>query len=151
MNFIKSHWFGMLIGLWMFLFIALVGIVIFAPHHDAKNRGFAFCTHNLADDLISCDKATLCTMNAILNNTWCDIKIICQSFNDWIDNKHPYPWSGYLFEPEQLHSSYFDEEEVKEYMQEYPDTLEEMVELKKLRKDMEDAQNKDITKERFIP
>ncbi|MBR4105916.1 MAG: hypothetical protein IKK52_01275 [Alphaproteobacteria bacterium] len=151
MNFIKHHWFGALLGLWMVLFIGLVGIVLAAPHYDAQNRGFAFCTQNLADNLADCERESLCSMQAVLDNTWCDIKIIAKSFTDWIDGKNPYPWSGYIFEPEQPRPSYFDDEEIKAYLKEYPDTLDEMERLKNLRKDMENAQDKDSSIEKFIP
>lgn len=145
MSFIRKHWFGFLIGCWFLLLSFFVAIILYAPHHDAKNRGFAYCTQELIEKIGNCENAGLCVAGAILHNTWCDIGIIKQSFVDWLDNKHPYPWSGYVFKPELplAQSAYFDENEIREYMQKYPDTLQYMENLKQLRKDLENAQNKE--------
>lgn len=145
MKFLKTHWFGILLSCWFLLLSLFVVIVILSPHHDAENRGFAYCTHGLIEKIGNCENAGLCVAGAILHNTWCDIGIIKQSFVDWLDDKHRYPWSGYIFKPELpvAQSAYFDENEIKEYMQEYPDTAQEMEKLKQLRKDMENARNEE--------
>ena len=149
MNFIKSHWFGILICLWLVLFVAMMVVVLIAPHNDAKNRGFAFCTHNLINTLENCNRKIICSTKAITDNTVCDIKIITNSFYKWLKGDNRFPWSDYIFSPEKSFS-YIDEEERKEYLNEFPDTLEEMEKLKQLRKDMEDAQNEYISKEEII-
>lgn len=149
MKFIKSYWFGVLIGLWMFLFITMVVLVLVAPHHDAKNRGFAFCTQDLVDGLAQCNNSSLCGLKAILKNTWCDVAIIAKGCGDWIKGEQPYPWSNYIFEPELKQNSYVDDAEVKEYLEQYPDTIAEMERLKQIRKDMEHAQNSEISDEKF--
>ena len=149
MNFIKSHWFGLIIWLWLVLFAILTAIVLVSPHHDAKNRGFAYCTQNLVDDLNDCNQKISCSVKVILNNTICDIKIIYAGITAWIDGKQNTPWDNYIFTPE-LPSSYIDEEERQEYLKEYPDTLAEMARLKILGKDLENVQDENINIEDFI-
>lgn len=151
MNFIKNHWFGLAIWIWVIAIAMLMIVVLISPHYDAKNRGFAFCTQQLVENLSECERKVACSFSAILNNTRCDVKIIYNSIIDWIDNKHAYPWSGFIFEVEILSDSLIDEEERQEYLEEYPDTLLEMEKLKKLGKDLENAQDEYISKKTIIP
>ncbi len=147
MGFLKEHWFGIIIGCWFFVLSLFVAVILIAPHQDAKNRGFVYCNQNFVEQISECNNANLCVVKAILYNTGCDITIIKQSFIDWLHHKHPYPWSGYIFDPEPLtdRSTYFDKDEIEEYLQEYPDTVQEMEKLKQLRKDLENAQNEEST------
>lgn len=149
MNFIKNHWFGALIWMWTIIFALFMAVVLLSPHHDLKNRGFTFCTQKLSEDLALCERFSLCTTKTIFYNTWCDIKVIAKSFRDWYDGKNAYPWSGFLFKPATIQQSFFDDEEIKEYMQEHPDTLAEMEQLKILGKDLENVQQENVSIKNF--
>lgn len=149
MKWVKDHWFGMIMWLWVVAVALVMVMVLLSPHYDAKNRGFAFCTQQLIEKLEECDKKIACSTVAVLDNTICDVKIIGKSFKEWVDGKHPYPWSGYIFAAEIPLSSFINEDERREYLEEYPDTLAEMEKLKFLRKDLENAQNKHNDEKKF--
>lgn len=137
----KNDWFLYLLLIFFCLFFVFVLIILISPHHDVKNRGLSFCTQNLINDLEDCSHKFACSANALWQNTKCDISIIIQGFENWIQDKQPNPWCNYIFEPELPLDSYFDKEEIEEYMKEYPDTKEQIKKLNKLRKDLENAQN----------
>jgi len=150
MNFIKAHWFGILIWIWLTLVFLFAALIVSAPHYDARNRGFAFCSQQLIDDLHSCNHSVFCSSEMIIRSTKCDLKVVAASFSDWMAGKHQYPWSGYIFVPELPQDYLIDEESRREYLKEYPDTAEEMLKLQQLRKDMENAQNQAVIKQEII-
>ena len=69
----------------------------------------------------------------------------------WIDDKQPTPWSNYLFEPEIDNTSFFDEEEITEYLKNNPDVKSEMRRLDVLRKDLENEENKQDFDQEVLP
>ena len=139
MSLIKRYWFGVVMGCLTSIFVVVLVLVIIAPKQDSKQRGFVKCTQNMVSQLIDCDKAVLCSMKAIVSNTLCDIKVINTGISKWLKGEQERPWSNYIFEPELPLASYFDKEEIDEYMKEYPDTKEQIKKLDKLRKDLENA------------
>lgn len=144
MSFIKKYWFGTTIGLFLAMFIVVLVLILISPKQDAKNRGFVYCTQNLIDDLIECDKQLWCTSKSILKNSWCDIHIIGQGLRNWVKGQQDYPWSNYIFEPELSQDSYVDEEARQEYLKEFPNTSLEMKNLLKLRKELENEENMQV-------
>ncbi|MBE6467500.1 MAG: hypothetical protein E7004_02795 [Alphaproteobacteria bacterium] len=151
MNFIKRYWFGGLLASVMGCFLLLFVLLVISPKQDAKKRGFIQCTQEMIDNLISCERKIWCSTKAIANNTYCDVKIIIQGFDLWLDNKQPKPWSNYIFEPEIEKNSFFDEEERAEYLKKYPDVKDEMIRLDKLRKDLENEENEQNISEEMLP
>ncbi len=140
MKLIKNYWFGGLIGIFLTCFVLLFAVILIAPKQDAKGRGFVACTQKMIDNLFECDKAFWCSIGAISENTLCDIKIIGKGLVDWSNKKQPYPWSNYIFEPEINVNPYIDEKEHKEYLAEFPQTVQEMIKLKELNKELENEQ-----------
>ena len=123
MTSIKTHWFGLLIGLWLLAFIVMLVLIVVSPKHDLKNRGFTYCTQNLISDLQDCDRAIICSTKAVTLSTWCDIKIIAQGLKLWYKGEQATPWSNYIFEPET--TRLFDDtndEDLADYLKENPDT-----------------------------
>lgn len=101
-SFIKEYWFGLLIS-----FILLVGFLFFllillAPRYDMQRRGFIPCTEALAQNLQSCPQEGKyrCILEGIMQNSWCDAKVIGSGFKLWLGGKQPAPWSNYIFKPE---------------------------------------------------
>ena len=152
MNFIKKHWFSGLLILIVCCFFALFLVLIISPKQDDKNRGFIKCTQQMVDELSDCEKKIWCSIKAIGNNTLCDIKIIAEGFTLWLDDKQPYPWSNYIFKPEIMETSVFDEEARKEYLKNHPNVEADMRQLDRLRKELENEENNDQTiSEEMLP
>lgn len=143
MSFIKTHWFGLISGVVVFVFMGVFVLVLLSPRQDAQKRGFIPCTHELADRLLNCesDKKISCLFGAILRNTWCDMKVIGQGVANWFDGKQKTPWSNYIFIPEAELSDVFDTETAKKYLKNNPSPAVEMQKLQKLNKELEDEIN----------
>ena len=150
MNLIKKYWFATIIGILLVFFGLLVGALILSPKQDLQNRGFVKCTQNLIDELSFCNRKIGCTIVAISENTWCDIKVFVLGFAGWINKNQPTPWSNYIFEPELPISQYVDEAEHKEYIKQNPDTDKEIEKLNILRKELENEQNDQIIDEKLL-
>ena len=140
MPFIKRYWFGGLVSLVLLFFFLLFVIILISPKQDAKNRGFISCTGQMIDDLLDCQRGIWCSTKAIGKNTLCDIKIIAEGVKLWIDKKQPTPWSNYIFEPEIIENSFVDEEARAEFLKNNPNVQKEMLQLDKLRKELENEQ-----------
>jgi hypothetical protein len=95
----------------------------------------------MVDNMYDCNREIWCSIKAISNNTFCDFKVILDGFNLWLNDKQDTPWSNYIFEPELPDSSFFDKEDLEEYLKNNPDIKAEMKRLDKLRKDLEDEEN----------
>lgn len=102
--FIKAYWFGLLTS-----FILLVGFLFFllvlvSPRYDAQKRGFISCTEQLSANISTCSAETKyrCIFGAIMQNSWCDIKVIGQGFSLWVKGQQKAPWSNYIFKPDIL-------------------------------------------------
>lgn len=142
MSFIKNYWFGTLTAILVTVFVVMLFLILLAPKQDAKERGFIPCTQNMVDDLISCERGIICSGKAILNNTWCDLKVIGKGINLWVKGEQQRPWSNYIFEADIPNPSFVDEEARQQYLKEHPDVFEEMKRLHKLRKELENEQNR---------
>ncbi|MBR1949203.1 MAG: hypothetical protein IKA30_05370 [Alphaproteobacteria bacterium] len=151
MNFIKRYWFGGLLAFIVCCFCLLFVLLIISPKQDAKNRGFVKCTQQMIDDVGNCNKAFLCSVKAIGNNTLCDVKVVTEGFKLWLDNQQPYPWSNYIFEPEIEKNPFYDDEGRDEYLKNNPNIKKEMIKLEKLRKELENEENKQNFDEEMLP
>ena len=128
-------------GMFMTAFMVMLLLIIISPKQDAKERGFVACTQNLLDDLIDCNHNVVCSTLAIVDNTWCDIKVIVKGAKEWIQGQQPKPWSNYIYEPEMSENQFVDEEARQKYLKRYPNTKEEMEKKHLLRKELENEQN----------
>ena len=90
-------------------------------------------------------------MKAIVNNTICDVDVVIEGVNLWIDDKQPTPWSNYIFVPQAEVSSFFDEQEHTEYLKKNPNVKNEMKRLNALRKDLEDEKDEQEFNEEMLP
>ena len=142
MNFIKRYWFGTLLISIICCFFTLFILLIISPKQDIQNRGFIKCTQQMIDNLYDCNRKVWCSIKAIGENTLCDIKVVSEGFDLWLNNKQPYPWSNYIFEPELDKNPYFDDEGRDEYLKNNPSIKAEMLRLDKLRKDLENETKK---------
>jgi len=118
-----------------------------APKQDLRGRGFIPCTEKMVEDLLECDRGIWCSTKAIFANNTCVFSVIGSGFSAWLKGKQSTPWSNYIFEPELFPKEYVDEEARQEYLRKYPDTKKEMERLHRLRKDIENENNKQIESE----
>ncbi len=139
MVFIKHHWFGLLSGAIVFVFMGLFMLVLLSPREDARNRGFIPCTQALAAQLLDCgeEQRIFCVAGAVLQNTWCDMKVVGAGFGGWISGNQAAPWSNYIFIPEKGSDAMFDEAARAEYLKNNPQPALEMEKLRQLNKELE--------------
>lgn len=145
MQFIKSHWFGLLTAILIFCFLVLFILVLLSPRQDARKRGFIPCTEAMAAQMMDCsnEKSHTCMLKSILGNSWCQIKVIGYGFKQWLKKEQPLPWSNYIFIPEQTElDENFDETARQEYFENNPDAVAEMLELKQLNEELENEQDR---------
>lgn len=137
MAFLKHYWFGILTGLIIFIGLVMFILILLAPRQDLQRRGFIPCTETMAGQLIACDRRIGCVLGTILDNSWCDIKVIGRGAKDWLAGRQTAPWSNYIFKPELPEDELFDQAAREEYFQNNPDAYQEMQELKKLNEELE--------------
>ncbi|MDR1026504.1 MAG: hypothetical protein LBL47_03800 [Lactobacillus sp.] len=128
-----KHWFTILIVLIVFFFAAFCLVISLSPREDLQNRGFIPCTHKLIDDLTFCDGMKLCSLKAILSNSYCDLKVIGTGIGKWAKGEQSSPWANYLFKPEYEEIS----EDLVEFYNDNPNIKEDMQRLKKMNEDLE--------------
>ena len=139
LNFIKYHWFGLIISIFLGLFFIEFFLVLFSPHQDSQNRGFVPCTYEMAEQIESCNNGKFCILKAIAQNYVCDGRVIITGFSDWMSGKQPRPWSNYIFTPDS--PQYEDDEKIDEYYQSNPDIASEMTDLKQKHDELENKKN----------
>lgn len=145
MQFIKTHWFGLLVSVVVFLFLCVFALVLAAPHQDEQKRGFVPCTEKMAEELHDCDRRNICVLGSVVKNTFCNIKVIGEGVKLWLTGRQPAPWSNYLFAPDVKRPSAVDdvepEESLEEYYRDTPDIAAEMENLKELNQQLENKDN----------
>lgn len=145
MNFIRYHWFGLLVSVIVALFLCQFLLVLIAPHQDEQKRGFVPCTEEMSEELHRCRSRNLCVLDAVVDNTFCNTGVIVEGFRLWVAGKQDSPWANYLFEPELNRPSAEDdvdaEASLDEYYRDVPDINAEMDELQKLNQQLENDDN----------
>ena len=142
MNFIKTHWFGLVTGIIIFFFFILFILVLLSPRQDNLRRGFIPCTEIMAENLLSCEENKFfCLIKSVVKNSWCDIKVVGKGIKLWAKGEQPAPWSNYIFTPELSSDAEYDEEAKTEYHKNNSDVKQEMQKLKKLNEELENEQN----------
>ena len=142
MRFIKHHWFGLIISLFMLAYLLVFVLVLFAPRYDEQKRGFIPCTEIMAEELIFCDSSAWCMLKTITKNTWCDTNVVAKGFGQWIKGEQKTPWANYLFEPQlpqqNIASDVEPEESLQEFYEQTPDIEASMQNLRKLNQELEE-------------
>lgn len=136
MTFLKQHWFGALISLLLAFYTIVFTLVIISPKDDLQRRGFISCTDDFVLETSACD-GSMCMISAVINNNFCNVHIIFSGLSSWIKGEQATPWSNYLFTPEIEDSEYEDDIELMEYYKNSPELREELEQLIKLNKELE--------------
>ena len=138
MNTMRRYWFGLTTGLFVLAFCLLFLLVLLAPRQDAQKRGFIPCTEKMAEHLLNCGENKIwCSLKVIVQNSWCDMKVVGHGFAAWMRGKQDMPWSNYIFVPEPVEDELFDAEARADYLKNNPAFAEEMLQLKKLSEELE--------------
>lgn len=139
MTFLKHHWFGLILSLFMLAYLLVFVLVLLSPRYDMQKRGFIPCTEAMAERLIDCDNGAWCMLKTIVRNGWCDAEVIGGGFRMWLRGEQKTPWAKYLFEPEQPRPD--DEPEADESLREFyaqtPDIEASMQNLRRLNRELE--------------
>ncbi len=143
-NFIKIHWFGLLLSVPTVLFFGVMALVFYSPRQDALKRGFIPCTQQLVKEVFACSEHKhWCMSKAIVKNTGCDFKVVFSGVKAWAEGKQSAPWSNYLFEPELPKTDLAeDDAAVQEYYAENPHSEEDMLKLQEDWNNLEQEWNK---------
>lgn len=102
LGFFKEYWFGMLTSLILLVGFLFFLLVLLSPRQDIQKRGFIPCTETLAQNILNCptDTKYRCIFAEIMQNSWCDIKVIGTGLTSWIQGRQSTPWANYIFRPE---------------------------------------------------
>ena len=148
MNFIKRHWFNLLMALIIVLSMGLTLLVAFSPKEDKLDRGFIPCSKLLAENVTSCKGNFWCTIKAVIKNSACDTKIIFNGLKMWVHGEQSAPWSNYFFEPDLSHLKNPLNENAELFYQENPNYLQDFEDLKQEHKKLEESIQHDETEKK---
>ena len=132
MTFLKHHWFGLILSLFMLAYLLVFVLVLLSPRYDVQKRGFIPCTEAMAERLIDCDNGAWCMLKTIVRNGWCDAEVIGDGFRMWLRGEQKTPWANYLFEPEPE-----ADESLREFYAQTPDIEASMQNLRHLNRELE--------------
>ena len=140
---LKKHWFLIVCSLIFGLYFAFLGLVFFAPHQDARSRGFVKCTTQMMQQLPLCQKSKIwCTFKIVIKNNYCDFKVVKEGFVLWLDGYEPKPWSYYYFTPTSHEPPVLENGALKEYYQTHQNIVQEMEDLNQKAIELEKQQEK---------
>lgn len=91
MTFLKHHWFGLILSLFMLAYLLVFVLVLLSPRYDVQKRGFIPCTEAMAERLIDCDNGAWCMLKTIVRNGWCDAEVISGGFRMWLRGEQKRP------------------------------------------------------------
>lgn len=137
MTWIKTHWFGLITGIFIFVCLILFILVLLSPRQDEQKRGFIPCTEMMAETMLDCNNGVGCMLKAVLSNSWCDAKVIGCGLKNWATGKQSAPWSNYIFIPVLPPEESFDDIAREEYLKNNPAFAEEMKQLQQLSEEIE--------------
>ena len=139
MNFIKYHWFNLLIALIIIFVMGFTILIALSPREDLQNRGFIPCTQELADTITSCQGNMWCSTKAIIKNSACDAKVIGDGIKLWIAGKQKTPWSNYIFTPDLTPTDDILQKNTELFYQENPNFLEDFAKVKQEHQKLEES------------
>ncbi len=137
MTFWRNHWFGLMVSVFMGLYVIVFLLVLMAPKQDAEQRGFVKCSVQLSENLQNCQASKWCMLKEVLRNGWCDVKVVAEGIKLWVQGEQPTPWANYFFQPVSEEPQMSDE--VMEYYKQHQAELaKSLKQLKKLNAELED-------------
>lgn len=138
LNFIKKYWFMGIIVLFIFLYLIVFLSVVFSPKEDKFDRGFIRCTKEMATQIVNNkNQSSFNLVSIIIENTYCDVKVMLKGFSNWIDGEQEYPWSNYFYEPMVEEKVEIQDEELSKFYEENPEILKDMETLNLKRQELE--------------
>lgn len=81
--------------------VYLSTVMYLSPRQDLQERGFIPCTKQLVFELSGCQNGKIgCPLKLLWQDMKCNIKVVGNGVNNWLNGTQPTPWANYLFEPE---------------------------------------------------
>ncbi len=101
-NTLKEYWFGILLLLFVVVFMLFIAIVAVAPHNDAKMRGFAPCTYQMVYELgqYGEEKHVGKVFSAVSDGYFCYAGVMADGIVVWLGGQQKTPWANYMFKAE---------------------------------------------------
>ena len=134
MNYIKQHWFSIMISAFMSYFLLIFILVVVSPQKDDLNRGFIPCSIAQSDKIISCENSgAMCILNGIIKGNLCYMKVFNIGIYNFITAKQPRPWSNYMFTPElklQENATKDQDDGLKELLKQKPTLITDIEKVK---------------------
>ena len=137
MNFWRNHWFGLLVSVFMGLYVIVFLLVLMAPKQDAEQRGFVKCSAAMYENLQQCSSSKACMLKEVLRNSWCDVKVVAEGIKLWAQGAQATPWENYFFQPLSTKPQ-MTPEALEYYKQNQAEFAASMAKLKKLNAELED-------------
>lgn len=141
MQFMKRHWFGLVMSLVILAYVSMFMLILASPKIDLQKRGFIPCTEKFIAEAHTCD-GSICLLKAVVHNSFCDFSVVGHGFAQWTKGKQPSPWSNYLFVPE---IDDINREEMKTIYGIDPNSATDMEKLKNANKELMDSLNKEYS------
>ena len=139
-KYIKKYWFGFLITVFVSFYLMVMSFVLLSPKQDNLNRGFIPCTQEMSQQILANKKQNPFTLaKIVINNTYCDTKVVLSGFANWIKGTQKTPWENYFFTPETNTTKQEKDEALEMYYKENPDYAKEMQELHEKRLALEES------------
>ncbi|MDD4555703.1 MAG: hypothetical protein PHE89_00025 [Alphaproteobacteria bacterium] len=136
MNFLKNHWFGFILSLFVLFFILIFVLVLISPQRDAQSRGFTACTDGFVEQAGACGNGYGCLIGSVIGHGTCTVKVVCFGVKNWLSGKQETPWANYLFNPQYLENEELDEN-LQDFYNENPNLTEQMNVFRKNSKELE--------------
>ena len=155
-KFFKKYWFSLLIALFISAYVMVFLFVLFSPKEDDLERGFIPCTKQMSEKILqNKEQSYLNLANIIIENTYCDTKVVVKGVINWLKGEQKTPWANYFFEPVLEKNKEKKDEELAKFYLENPYISEDMKNLDKERKILEQqikqAEEKDAEKKVMEP
>ena len=148
LNFIKKYWFTSLVSLFVIFYLMVFVFVLVSPKVDKQSRGFIPCTQEMTVKILGNEEqSSLKLVKIVIDNTFCDIKVVTDGLVSWVKGKQSTPWANYFFEPEIEQETVQDDEELLKFYEENPYISEDMEKLDFERKKLEQLLSQDELEE----
>ena len=148
LNFVKKYWFTTLITIFIVLYLTVFLCVLFSPKTDKLNRGFIPCTEQMTAKMLqNKEQSSFALAKIIIENTYCDAKVVAKGLTNWVKGEQSTPWANYFFEPEIEPEIVPNDEELLKFYEENPYLSKDMEELDKKRQELEQQINNAQIKE----
>ena len=114
-KFIREHWFGLILSVFVFVCLIITTLIGIAPHNDAEMRGFTPCTYQMTFEFNQMEKVKMRdVVESIGHGYSCYLGVMGEGVHAFLAGKQSTPWANYLFVPENIEEGNVDSEPFSE-------------------------------------